>query len=217
MAELLLERALDEVLGPGDELRAAGFEDEGEEPAPELRPHHPLAGGGEEHLLDQVAHVVVGPGRRRPAAAVHAVGKVDAHVASTRGCALIGSIGVPVGMHVEAPIMVASGVPPATTRTAPLSHWPVTQGGVSVPVSAQPATAYGEAIVTAGWPERRTRGKGASGCAEPACEHMTTAPTWRAGAGTYTTVSAPALMSTVGPSMLMTAPLPFEMTIPTSL
>src|SRR5262249_16267344 len=33
----------------------------------------------------------------------------------------------------------------------------------------------------------------------------------------YTTVSAPALMSVVGPSMLIAAPLPFEITMPTSL
>src|SRR5262245_27568892 len=37
------------------------------------------------------------------------------------------------------------------------------------------------------------------------------------GRGHQTTVSAPTLTSTVGPSMLITAPLPFEITMPTSL
>src|SRR4029079_10166282 len=37
------------------------------------------------------------------------------------------------------------------------------------------------------------------------------------GSRHQTTVSAPTLKSVVGPSMLMTAPLPFELTIPTSL
>jgi hypothetical protein len=62
-------------------------------------------------------------------------------VASTRVCATMGSIGVPVGMQLDEPAMVASGAPPAITRTAPLSHWPMAQGGLGVPVRAQPATA----------------------------------------------------------------------------
>ena len=98
------------------------------------------------------------------------------HVASTRGCAEMGSIGVPVGMQVEAPAIVATGTPPASTRTAPLIHCPVTHGGAPVPVRAQPVIAYGDESVTTGCPDSSTRGNGASGVAGPACEHVTTAP-----------------------------------------
>ena len=80
-------------------------------------------------------------------------------------------------MQTDEPAKVATGTPPASTRVAPISHWPVTQGGVGVPVSAQPATAYGDAIVTSGWPDSVTRGNGASGVAWPACVHNTVAPT----------------------------------------
>ena len=184
MAELLLQRALDEVLRRGDELRPARLEDEREQPAAELGPHHALARRGEEHLLDQVAQVVVRVGSGGAAATVDVVREIDVdHVASTRGWAITGSIGVPVGMQVEAPSIVASGTPPASTRTAPVSHCPVTHGGADVGLSAQPAIAYGDAIVTTGWPERSTRGNGAAGVAAPPCEHRTTAPRWRAGAG----------------------------------
>ena len=92
-------------------------------------------------MLDEVAempNIVSGGGA---AAAVDAVREVDIHVATTLGCALRGSIGVPVGMQVEEPAMVATGAPPATTLTAPEVHWPVTHGGVDVPVSAQAVTA----------------------------------------------------------------------------
>src|SRR5262249_32027950 len=70
-----------------------------------------------------------------------------------------------------------------------------------------------------GWPLTSTRGSGASGCAGPAWEQVTMAPRCSTGPGigsSYTTVSAPALMSTAGPSRLITAPLPLEMTMPTS-
>ena len=110
VAELLLQRALDEVLGRGDELGPARLEDEREQAAAEVGPHHALARRGEEHLLDQVAQVVVGARARGPAAAVDVVGEVDlGHVASTRGWAERGSIGVPVATQVEAPAIVASG------------------------------------------------------------------------------------------------------------
>jgi hypothetical protein len=44
-------------------------------------------------------------------------------------------------------------------------------------VSAHPAIVYGEAIVTAGCPDRSTRPKGRIGVAIPKWEQMTTAPT----------------------------------------
>ena len=79
-------------------------------------------------------------------------------------------------------------------------HWPVTHGGVGVPVSAQPAMTYGDASVTTGCPETSTRGNGAAGVACPACEHMHDGAEVEGGRGhRHTTVSAPALMSTVGP------------------
>jgi hypothetical protein len=53
----------------------------------------------------------------------------------------MGIIGVPVGMQVDVPIIVATGAPPAVTRVAPLVHCPVAHGGFGVPVSAQPTTA----------------------------------------------------------------------------
>src|SRR5262249_50663312 len=170
-AELLLERALDEVLRRGDQLGAARLEDKPEQAASEVGAHDALSGRGEEHLLDQVAQVVIGAGRRGSPAPVDVVREVDVarHVASTRTCAETGSIGVPVGMHVDAPVIVARGTPPASTRTAPLIHWPVTHGGAPVPVSAQPVTEYGDAIVTAGWPDSSTRGNGESGVAGPGC------------------------------------------------
>ena len=83
-----------------------------------------------------------------------------------------------MGTQVEAPVIVATGIPPTSTRTAPVIHCPVAHGGTVVPVSAQPVTAYGGAVVTTGWPDNRTRGLGAVGCAGPACEQVTTAPRW---------------------------------------
>jgi hypothetical protein len=62
-------------------------------------------------------------------------------VASTRGCALTGNIGVPVGTQVELLTIVATGTPPASTRAAPTMNWPLTQGGVEVLASEQPAIA----------------------------------------------------------------------------
>src|SRR6195952_3846898 len=92
-------------------------------------------------------------------------------VASTRVCAATGSIGLPVGTQVDEPANVASGAPPASTRVAPVSHWPVTHGGLDDPVSAQPAIAYGLAMVTTGWPLDVTRGNGVTGGARPAWGH----------------------------------------------
>ena len=85
MPELLLQRPLDEVLRRRDELRPARLEDQAEQAAAEVGPHHALARRREEHLLDQVAQVVVGARGRGAAAAVDVVGKVEVrHVASTR-------------------------------------------------------------------------------------------------------------------------------------
>ena len=78
--------------------------------------------------------MVVGVGPGRATAPVDVIGEVDlCHVANTLGWAVTGSIGVPVGMQVDAPVIVATGTPPASTRTAPLIHCPVTHGGALEP------------------------------------------------------------------------------------
>src|SRR4051812_41171421 len=102
-------------------------------------------------------------------------------VASARVCATTGIIGVPVGTQSDVPIIVATGAPPARTRTAPTMNCPVTQGGFGVPVSAQPAMTYWVMSVTTGWALTSTRGNGLTAVAEPAWEHMTVAPKWRIG------------------------------------
>ena len=104
-------------------------------------------------------------------------------------------------MHVDVPAIVATGVPPASTRTAPVIHCPVTHGGFGEPVSAQPAITYGDASVTIGCPDSNTRGNGAAGVACPACVHMTTGAEMQGGSGHQITVSAPVLTSVVGPSI----------------
>ena len=52
---------------------------------------------------------------------------------------MTGSMGLPVGTQVDDPVMTATGVPPAITRTAPLMNCPVTQGGVDVVASEHAA------------------------------------------------------------------------------
>ena len=59
IAEVLLERSLDEILGGGGELVAIRREDELEQTAPEVGAIDPFARRGEKHLLDQVANVRV--------------------------------------------------------------------------------------------------------------------------------------------------------------
>jgi hypothetical protein len=78
---------------------------------------------------------------------------------------------------------MATGVPPAKTRTAPANHWPVTHGGVPLVLSAQPAIMYGEPTVTTGCPDTLTRGNGALAVACPAWEQSTAAPKWTIGPG----------------------------------
>ena len=49
--------------------------------------------------------------------------------------------GPPVGTQTALPIAVATGAPPAITRTAPTTHCPVTHGGLPEPLSPHPAIA----------------------------------------------------------------------------
>jgi len=79
VAQPLLERALDGELDGGRQHVAVGREDLLQEAAAEGRPVDPLARRGEQHLLDQVAHVLFGVGLRRPPPAVDVVGEVDLH------------------------------------------------------------------------------------------------------------------------------------------
>jgi hypothetical protein len=62
-------------------------------------------------------------------------------VAITLGCTTNGIKPVPVGMHTAVPVCSNTGAPPAKTRTAATTHWAVTQGGLVVPVRAQPVIA----------------------------------------------------------------------------
>ena len=50
--------------------------------------------------------------------------------------------GVPVGTQVDWLSFSSTGEPIAFTRVAPEVHCAVAQGGLDVPVSAQPVTAY---------------------------------------------------------------------------
>jgi hypothetical protein len=100
------------------------------------------------------------------------------YVAFTNVCADTGSIGVPVGTHVDTPDRIATGCPFDVTCTAPTTHMPVTQGPLPAGgANAHPATAHGPAIVTIGIPDTNTVGLGTVGVATPPCAQETTAPT----------------------------------------
>jgi hypothetical protein len=133
---------------------ATRLEHHREQAGSEVRSHHPFARRREQHLLDQVAHVLVGIGRGGTTAPVDAPRVVEwragRHVALTLGWTTSGSIGVPVGTHVDEPAWTATGVPPANTRVAPDVHCPVTHGGVDVVDRPHPTTTYGVASVTTG-------------------------------------------------------------------
>ena len=60
-------------------------------------------------------------------------------------------------------VWMITGLPPASTRVAPMTHCAVTHGGVEVVESAQPATVYGVASVTTNWPPTCTRGESTVG------------------------------------------------------
>ena len=81
IAEILLERTLDEILRGGGEFVAVRRKDQLEQAAAEIRTVHPFARRGEKHLLDQVANVRVVVHLGRPAARVEVIWKVDVHVA----------------------------------------------------------------------------------------------------------------------------------------
>jgi hypothetical protein len=116
----------------------------------------------------------------------------------------------------------SSGTPFDKTRVAEVTHCAVTQGPLAAGGggSVQPATTYGLARVTVGWPLTITRGLGTVGCACPACEQRTVAPTCSRKPGILPfqilypdqmTTKAPLLIVTVGPAITIEAPLPFWM------
>ena len=100
-------------------------------------------------------------------------------MAETRTCVTVMINGVPVGAHTAVLLCTTSGCPFDRTRVVPLVHCAVTHGPFAVGGggSAQPATTDGAVISTVAWPLTSTRGLGAVGCACPACEHNTVAPT----------------------------------------
>src|SRR4051794_29120186 len=114
-----------------------------------------------------------------------------AQVAIARGWADSGISGVPVGAQIATPVMMASGWPNDTTRTAPTTHWPVTHGPLPPGgTKGHPATAYGAPMVAAGMPDTNTRGLGTVGTAWPPCAHSTVAPTCKIGPGIVRSPSA---------------------------
>src|SRR5689334_17361040 len=89
--------------------------------------------------------------------------------------------GVPVGAQIAWLSSSSSGWPLEVTRVAELTNCAVTHGPLPAVGggSVQPAITYGLAMVTVGMPLTVTRGLGTVGCAWPACEQSTVAPTWR--------------------------------------
>src|SRR5215472_6666920 len=98
------------------------------------------------------------------------------HIACTRVCMLTGNRVTPPGAVTAAPDCTTSGCPIEVTRSVPITHWPVTQGGTGGGTPGQPATTHGVVINAVGIPITSTRGLGAGGVACPPCRHMTTAP-----------------------------------------
>jgi hypothetical protein len=126
-------------------------------------------------------------------------------------------IGVPVGAHTDVLDWHNRGCPFDNTRVVPVIQVPVTQGPFAAGGggNAQPAIAYTEVTSTLGAPPRSTRGFGTVGVACPPCEHVTVAPTCNKNPGIPTLLQvmarAPLLMVTVGPTIVIVAPLPLLM------
>jgi hypothetical protein len=130
-------------------------------------------------------------------------------------------MGVPVGTQTETPLNMATGWPFEVTKSEPRIHWPVTHGPLPTGgTNAQPAMAYGAAMVAMGIPDTNTNGLGTVGTAMPPCAHVTTAPTCRIGPGIASSffansradhphgpvmTSAVSFMVMVGPVIMMVA------------
>ena len=126
-----------------------------QQPAAELRPVHPLPGCREQHLLDEVADVVLAAGRtgsgrsrrsrtgsRRSATS----DRLDPDLGDRRWSPACRWVRRPPGCRPG-----AAARRPQRTRVAPTVHCAVTQGtGPPGVVKGQPATAYGPDSVVAG-------------------------------------------------------------------
>src|SRR5262249_41813532 len=77
VAEPALQCGLDGEFEGADQFGAVRGEDQVEQSAAEVGPHHPLAGAGEQQLLDQVVDVLGGPGVRGASPAVGVEGERD--------------------------------------------------------------------------------------------------------------------------------------------
>src|SRR5258706_7612237 len=106
-------------------------------------------------------------------------------MAEARTCVPAIISGVPLGAQIAWLLCTSSGCPFESTRVVPASHWAVTHGPLAAGGGgrAQPATTYGGASVTVGWPLTSTRGFGTVGWAWPPCEHRTGAPTCKSNPG----------------------------------
>src|SRR5690348_7427314 len=107
------------------------------------------------------------------------------HIAVARIWLATTSNGVPVGTQIAWLSNNSNGCPLEVTRVAAVTNCALTQGPFAPGGggSAQPTINHGAAIVTVGWPLTITRGFGVVGCACPACEQSTLAPTWRTKPG----------------------------------
>jgi hypothetical protein len=85
--------------------------------------------------------------------------------------------GVPVGVHMDVPVIITSGWPSEVTREAPKSHCAVTHGPLPVGgAKAHPATLQGALVVVAAMPETMSRVLGTVGVAWPPWAQITVAP-----------------------------------------
>src|SRR4029079_1694172 len=101
-----------------------------------------LTGRGEEHLFDEVAHVLVLGRVGRAAASVEVRRIVELHhVPFTRTCVTTMVKGVPVGAQTDWLSCRRSGWPFDITRVAAVTHCAVTHGPLPAGgANAQPAT-----------------------------------------------------------------------------
>src|SRR5262249_25587922 len=160
------------------------------EPAPERGPVDALAGAREEHLLDQVAEVLVVGALAGASASAESEREVDVHgqVPITRGCVPL-TMGGPCGAWSAArqrPTLVwrITGERFPLTRTAGTSHCTRTHGcGAPETLKTQPTIGYWSASVAAGWPLRSTRGPAGTSSTVPAWGQRATIPTWSRGPG----------------------------------
>src|SRR5262245_48414619 len=76
-----------------------------------------------------------------------------AHVPVTLTCVAAMISGVPFGAQIAWLSSSSNGWPLEVTRVAAVTHCAVTHGdGAPETLNAQPATTYGAAIITVGWP-----------------------------------------------------------------